>query len=437
MNQFPAELVDIILKHLDKRSLTSSSLVSRSWAELSRPYLFRQISCIVYPVVKLESNEDPRGGDAPAHRYKLETFLEFLRGTPRVQRHIHYLRILTPKSEGEEAQFHRPQFQTLAEVLKCLPCLKIFHTSILPHPHLDSTIVPVVSHLDKLIVVFSPFDVHAIERLVQLLGLFDTIEHLDIDASFTAGMVGHKILDDAASVSATLSTRLHTLTVPFPSLLYALRTLPQFSNLHILETGVIDPCDVHMLSGVLKKVGPNLRSFKLSLHETMSIYHPIHNLSHLLPLDFSSSTNLSRLSIHIPIYGSTSGGGNFPQPCFADKAYNLLCEWLPTLPTSISTITFALRFVALVTNFTRIVTFFNVQPLHPMRSDWANLDSVLERCCDRGIRIQFQLSPHGVPEGDFEYITKALPGLFKKDGVRFIRGSELSEQVAYTSHQSL
>lgn len=292
--RLPVELLHSILRELGKPSLSACSQTCRFWVNISRHYLFENIT----------------------HRAKqglpLEDLLEYLTSTPAVCAHIRRLTLVEPRSnklkalvwlkklEYRDYMNGRPvnlcRFEILIAILRQLPYL---HTLVLggllfypPEAEVHSQTVvtsPVVATLKTLRV-----SQWSDTNILHLLNLFGEVDHLSVSRMWSTGI-------PTATIASRIPLRirslaLHDSLLPITTLL----PLPRVSDLSAVEFPSTDVSEAPLALQLLNIVGPCLQHFGLKLHELRAARNL--DLTYLEPITSVTFAALRSLSVIIPVY---------------------------------------------------------------------------------------------------------------------------------------
>ena len=418
--RLPPELRHLILKYIDKNTLSACSLAARDWLHIARPYLFRVIRYQRRPL----GASDPPSSRIPL----LQDLLEFLDATPSVRKFIRVLslkiiftnRLDTAVAFGEANQGKGAQLTTLRSILRHTSHLRYLDVSnfrfarhsLTP----DSTTLndgAVLDHLHHLRVDPPQFDCDN-TLLAQLMTL--------------VGTIGTLIFNTVIPLRRTAP-----LTQPLPSPLPPpTAAAKRVSELHINNTHAIRPpsaIDIaHLESFYIEKLQwedfPWFSDFLRNAGTASGLLHlglPVHSCSPwpqfglgpdqdccLLLLNLSVFERLQTLTLSLPAWTPTPRviHPDDPLGVYA-SGYDFIVRILSITSDTLHSITFRLTSSALPWMFDRGGT-------HNMRTDWSKLDSALaDRALTKGLKIvQFILSSFVDNTIAREAVKRSLPRTF-------------------------
>lgn len=267
--QLPQELLDCIINYLhDSRStLRASSLVSSSWTDPARRYLFRRLKYVRGPYLV---------PDYPS-------LLRFLEATPSIARHV---RILDLRGKTYRVDWDKLDSRTFSDLIAMLPCLedvtlRMIH--LLPPPS-PAPIIADPTGLSGAVSIPKPlrslcFQVvrldgvdssSALSILCQYLRPISSVQILELD-SLGSSCDRDSISNITAlykTLSSSIDLDIETLiveTASFATLLplEAIRRTPP-SRLRNLECSCGGRDGVEILQSLLDDVGTALESVSIS-----------------------------------------------------------------------------------------------------------------------------------------------------------------------------
>ena len=379
----PPELLHIVFEHVDKRTLSSCSLVCHSWLPVARLYLFRVIKYSTPAII---------GEGLVDQTPPLLDLLEFLEKTSFVGSHIHVLSLeaaptIPPEFvSGGGYKVRVAPLEALRTILRLTPNLQTLELLNLRFENNDTA--PNLpyrgdlarEHLDGLHIEDRGFDSfprppgHAL----QVLSLFGSVGTLNFDFH-SQGKSSHAWphrLTRVQTLHLNTTTTVHELSIIDLDHLKSFSLYPQYLNIR----------EVFPLFQLFVKAGHSLQHVQLPIYDRLEpgiasgLAPDPHTARTLAPLTLSVLQGLQ--SITFTLQTTISHAGHlrvFP----AVRAF--VARALSELPDTLRTISLELN---------KDIHFPPASPDDAALAGWSELDAALaQRVARRGlrsVRISFQ-----------------------------------------------
>ena len=413
----PPELLYLIFEHADKKTLSSCSLIGRSWLDPARRYLFKSVSYHTYVHANDEGIAD--------QTLPLLPLLEFLGKNPSICVHISVLSLgvmPAPPHPGSLRHYRlqRASLEVLDAIIRHIPNLKTFkicglhfgHSSCPPTPPLAAG--PAKEHLDSLYIDgrrSARYFMNRDRSALNLLSLFGSVGKLHL---YPGGRLVREWLHRR--------TRVRELCLGHAIAVQKLSTI-DLDNLDSFSLGShhISDQEIPMLSELLAVAGHNLQHFTLPVYDILVISRTADGhlgpnphkltqlrlslLQRLQSISFVVQFHILAVDLEVP---DTCRLGLFP------TVYAFIIHALCQLPDALHSITLELNNDEMHVLRPRAETM-EVSLDDVVQLDWSELDAALVRRVIqqglRSVRVTFPTwSPSSSRLADAKsFVERALP----------------------------